>query len=101
MIGKIIGAAAGGAIAKQTKNIGGPTGAMIGAAVPFVLSRLSIPGMIALGVGGYFAKKYFDKKDLPKPTDKKSAPVANIPQPETRPNGSAAIASQPVPAGTA
>ena len=101
MIGKIIGAVAGGAIAKQTKSIGGPTGAMLGAAVPFVLSRLSIPGMIALGVGGYVAKKYLDKKDMPEPTDKDTAPVANIPQPETRPNGSAAIASQPVPAGAA
>ena len=101
MLGKIVGAVVGGSIAKNTKGMAGPTGALVGAAVPFVLRRMSIPAMIALGVGGYVAKKYFDKKDLPKPTDKKSAPVANIPQPETRPNGSAAIASQPVPAGTA
>ncbi|MBV7265413.1 hypothetical protein [Erythrobacter ani] len=82
MLGKIIGAAVGGKVAQQTKSIGGPTGAMIGAAVPFVLSRMSIPAMIALGVGGYAAKKFFGKSDdkMPKPAAK-TAPVASIPQP--------------------
>ncbi|GMN03390.1 hypothetical protein [Erythrobacter sp. MTPC3] len=87
MLGKIIGAAVGGKLAKQTSGIGGTTGAMIGAAAPFVLSRISIPAMIALGVGGYAAKKFFgkdksssDEKTMPKPATNK-APVANIPQP--------------------
>lgn len=87
MFGKIIGAAVGGKLAKQTSGMGGTTGAMIGAAVPFVLSRLSIPAMIVLGVGGYAAKKFLDKDDtskdsktMPKSTTK-AAPVASVPQP--------------------
>ena len=81
MIGKIVGAVLGGSIASQTRSIGGPTGAMIGAAVPFVLRRMSIPGMIALGVGGYAVKKYLDRKpDLPQPRSN-TAPVASPPQP--------------------
>ncbi len=63
MIGKIIGAVVGGKIAENTKGIGGTTGALLGAAAPVVLRRLSIPTMIVLGAGGYFAKKHFDKKD--------------------------------------
>ncbi|MBD2843075.1 hypothetical protein [Erythrobacter rubeus] len=85
MLGKIIGAAVGGKLAKQTKGIGGTTGAMIGAAAPFVLSRLSIPAMIALGVGGYAAKKFFgkDSEEQPQPTNPETAPVASVPQPAT------------------
>ncbi len=86
MFGKIIGAALGSKLAQQTKSVGGNTGAMIGAAAPFVLRKMSIPAMVALGVGGYFTKKYFDKKDqsLPEPTDAKTAPVASIPQPKAK-----------------
>ena len=62
MISKIIGAAAGAKVAKQASGIGGATGAAIGAAAPFILKRLSIPGMIALGVGGYVAKRVMDKR---------------------------------------
>ncbi len=85
MIGKVIGAALGGKLAQQTKSVGGTTGAMIGAAAPFVLSRLSIPAKLALGVGGYFTKKFLDKKnsDMPEPTNPKIAPVASVPQPAT------------------
>lgn len=85
MLGKIVGAALGGKIAKQTNSVGGTTGAMIGAAVPFVISRMSLPAMIALGVGGYVAKKVFDKKgdELPQATNADVAPVASIPQPKT------------------
>lgn len=63
MIGKIIGALVGGKLAENTKGIGGTTGALLGAAAPVVIKRLSIPAMIVLGAGGYFAKKQFDKKD--------------------------------------
>ncbi|MBV7258716.1 hypothetical protein [Erythrobacter crassostreae] len=85
MLGKIIGAAVGGSVAKQSKSIGGTTGAVIGAAVPFVLSRMSLPAMVALGVGGYVAKKYFGKSEetLPKPTNNKTGSVASVPQPAT------------------
>ncbi|AWW73343.1 hypothetical protein CD351_02755 [Erythrobacter sp. KY5] len=84
MLGKIIGAVAGGKIAKQTSGIGGTTGAMLGAAAPFVLSRLTIPGMVALGVGGYVVNKMLKKtkgdEELPQP-ENDTAPVASVPQP--------------------
>ena len=63
MIGKIIGAALGGKLAKETRGMDGTTGVVLGAIAPMVLRRLSLPGMIALGVGGYVAKKLFDDKD--------------------------------------
>lgn len=84
MIGKIIGAAIGGAVARQTSKIDGTTGAMIGAAIPFVMRRMSIPGMIALGVGGYVVKKYLDRQEMPQPADKDTVPVASIPAPKAK-----------------
>ena len=62
MIGKMIGAIVGGNIAEKTRGVSGPTGALLGAAVPAVIARLSIPTMIAMGVGGYFVKKHLDRK---------------------------------------
>lgn len=63
MIGKIIGASLGAKAAQNTKNIGGPMGAAIGAAAPFILRRLSIPAMLAIAAGGYAYKKYSEKND--------------------------------------
>ena len=63
MIGKVITAFIGGKLAQNTKGIDGTTGAIIGAAVPMVLRRISLPGMLALGAAGYVAKKVFDGKD--------------------------------------
>lgn len=89
MLGKMIGALVGGKLAKQTKGMGGTTGAIIGAAAPVVLRRMSIPAMIAMGVGGYAVKKFLDKKDEnagpPKQTEPKSPgkPVASVPQPSS------------------
>lgn len=83
MFGKIIGAVVGGNIAKKTQGVDGTTGALIGATVPFVIRRMSIPTMIAVGVGGYFVKRHLDKREqaLPEPaTD--TAPVASIPRPD-------------------
>ncbi|MEQ8772055.1 MAG: hypothetical protein RIC51_04365 [Erythrobacter sp.] len=43
--------------------------------MPFVITRLSIPAMLAMGAGGYLAKRYFDGRDeggsgsKAKPTD--------------------------------
>ncbi len=34
---------------------------MLATAVPFVISRVSLPAMVVLGVGGYVAKRYMDK----------------------------------------
>ena len=62
MIKEMIGAAIGSNFAKQTPAVGGATGAALGAVVPFVLSRISLPAMAVIGAGGYFAKRYFDNK---------------------------------------
>lgn len=62
MLKKIIGAAIGAKLAKNSPAMGGATGAALGAAVPFVLSRMSLPTMVMLGVGGYFAKRWYDKQ---------------------------------------
>lgn len=61
MIGKLIGAAIGGQVAKQARGISGPTGAVLGFIAPAILRRVSIPGMLALAAGGYAAKKYAEK----------------------------------------
>lgn len=63
MIGKMIGAIVGGNIAEKTRGVSGPTGALIGAAIPAVLARMSLPAMVAMGVGGYFVKKHLDRKN--------------------------------------
>jgi len=84
MLTKMIGALAGGKLAKNANvNIGGPAGAAIGAAVPFIISRLSLPAMIAMGVGGYAVKKFMDKQDEGSATsvDMKPGRPASIPQP--------------------
>ena len=87
MLGKLIGAVVGGKMAEQTKDLSGPAGAAIGAAVPFIISRMSIPAMIAMGVGGYAVKKYMDRKDPAKPetpattTSETPSTPASIPQP--------------------
>jgi hypothetical protein len=62
MIGKIIGAIAGSKMAKRTSGVSEPFGAVAGLVTATALRRMSIPAMIALAAGGYFAKKTFDKK---------------------------------------
>jgi len=77
MLQKIIGAAIGAKLAKNSPAVGGATGAALGAAVPFVLSRISLPAVVALGVGGYLAKRWLDKdtaEQAPQPAPP-SAPV--------------------------
>ncbi|WP_394269497.1 hypothetical protein [Qipengyuania sp.] len=61
MIGKVIGAFVGDKIAKQTSGIGGASGAALGVIAATVLRRMSLPAMLALGAGGYLAKKFTDK----------------------------------------
>lgn len=77
MIGKVIGAIAGAKIAENSKSLGGPAGAAIGIVAPMVLRRLSIPGMIALGVGGYAYKKWSEKRDAE--AAQPTPPVVNSP----------------------
>lgn len=81
MIGKIIGAYAGDRLAKQTKSVGGASGAALGVVAAAVLRRMSLPAMLALGAGGYVAKKLYERSEA-----KKSGPqtiVSETSAPET------------------
>ena len=80
MIGKVIGAFVGDKVAKQTSSVGGASGAALGVIATTVLSRLSLPAMVALGVGGYVAKKVFDKKQA---ADAGTTPPMTSTAPET------------------
>lgn len=66
MLGKMIGAFVGGKAAQQARGIGGPTGALLGVVATTALRRMSLPMMAVLGIGGYFAKKHFDKREAEK-----------------------------------
>ncbi|NVD44990.1 hypothetical protein [Qipengyuania atrilutea] len=57
MIGKVIGAFVGDKLAKKTGDIDGATGAVLGVVATTVLRRMSLPAMLAIGAGGYLAKK--------------------------------------------
>ena len=61
MIGKVIGAFVGDKLAKQTSSVGGASGAALGVVATTLLSRMSLPAMIAIGAGGYLAKKHLDR----------------------------------------
>ena len=61
MIGKVIGAIAGAEASKYTKKMGGTGGAILGALAVPVIGRLRLPALLALGAGGYIAKKLADK----------------------------------------
>lgn len=77
MLQKIIGAAVGARLLKNSPAVGGAAGVALGTAVPFVLSRLSLPAMVALGVGGYAAKRWLDQQ--PKNAAPQPAPTNPIP----------------------
>ncbi len=62
MMRKLIGAAIGASVAKRHPAAGGVTGAVLASAVPFVLTRISLPAMVVLGAGGYVAKRWLDKQ---------------------------------------
>lgn len=63
MIGKMIGAFAGSKLAKNTSGLGGSTGAVIGIGAMALAKRLSLPALVAITAGSYFAKKHFDKRE--------------------------------------
>jgi hypothetical protein len=65
MIGKVLGAFLGGKAAQHVRGIEGPTGAALGVLAPMLVRRLSWPAMLAIGVGGYFAKKALHKNQTP------------------------------------
>ena len=62
MIGKLIGAIAGAKAADHMRGVSGTTGAVLGAAAPFILRRLSLPAMLAVAAGGYAYKRYSEKQ---------------------------------------
>ncbi len=63
MIGNLISAVAGRAVARQFGGVrAGPLGTVAGAALPLVLRRLGPVGMIAAAVGGYAVKRYLDRE---------------------------------------
>jgi len=67
MFGRIITAAAGGAIAKQVGGVAaGPVGMIAGALVPTVLRRLGPVGMVAAAVGGYVVTKAIERRNAAK-----------------------------------
>jgi hypothetical protein len=64
MFKQVVGAVIGSQLAKKSPIAGGATGIAISTAIPFIVSRFSIPAMIVLGVGSYAAKRYLgNKKD--------------------------------------
>jgi len=63
MLGKIFGALAGKRMAEHTGGLGGTGGALLGAAGATMLKRMSLPGLIAVTVGGYALKKYKARRD--------------------------------------
>jgi hypothetical protein len=74
MIRRLIGGAIGARLAKRHPVLGGATGVALATAVPFVISRVSLPAMMALGAGGYVAKRYIDRREQAKTgSDQRSA----------------------------
>lgn len=51
MIRKVIGATFGAKLAKSLPVVGGAAGTVIATALPFVLSRVALPGLAMIGVG--------------------------------------------------
>ncbi len=88
MIGRIIGAYAGDKIARQTNGIGGATGAVLGVVAAAALRRMSLPAILAVGVGGYVVKKLVERQEA-----NKAQPqiiLSETSEPETRSTATAA-----------
>ncbi len=81
MIRKLIGAAVGARVAKQHPAVGGATGVVLATAVPFIIARVSLPAMVALGVGGYVAKRFMDRSDTKPYREPKPQPTTTSGQP--------------------
>lgn len=67
MIKNVIGAIVGSKLAQNSAKVdntaGAATGAIAGTVLPFVLSRMSLPALVAIGAGGYLLKRYRDKQE--------------------------------------
>lgn len=66
IIGAIVGAKLAGKSPKADSATGATTGALVVSAIPFIVSRLSVPSMIAIGAGGYLLKRHHDKQEASK-----------------------------------
>ena len=62
-----------------SRPIGARTAATAFAVRPFIISRVSLPAMVALGVGGYVAKRFMDKNTAEQAT-KPTPPTAPVQQ---------------------
>jgi len=62
MLGKILGGIAGAKAAEHRGKMSGASGAILGAVAGSVIRRATIPGLIALTVGGYALKKWNDNR---------------------------------------
>ena len=73
MLRKIVGATIGaklvGKSPKATSARGAAGGALVATALPFVISRISIPAMLVVGAGGYLLKRRRDKQAAALPQD--------------------------------
>lgn len=66
IIGAIVGAKLAGKSPKADSAAGATTGALAASAIPFIVSRMSVPSMLAIGAGGYLLKRRHDKKQARK-----------------------------------
>lgn len=66
IIGAVIGAKLAGKSPKADSAAGATTGALAASAIPFIISRMSLPSMLAIGAGGYLLKRHHDKKEAGK-----------------------------------
>lgn len=62
MIKNILGGLVGSRLAKNTTSIDNGTGAMLGSIAPALIARMSLPALIAIGVGGYLFKRHRDQQ---------------------------------------
>lgn len=62
MIKTILGSLVGSQLAKSTTKIDNGTGAILGSIAPTLIARMSLPALIAIGVGGYLFKRHRDQQ---------------------------------------
>jgi hypothetical protein len=66
IIGAVIGAKLAGKSPKADSATGATTGAIAASAIPFIISRMSLPSLLAIGAGGYLLKRHHDKQEARK-----------------------------------
>lgn len=68
IIGAVIGAKLAGKTPRADSAAGATTGAIAASAIPFIISRLSLPSLIAIGAGGYLLKRHHEKQEAARNT---------------------------------